>query len=262
MNGLEALGLGVVQGLTEFLPVSSSGHLLILERLLGVRTPGVLFEVALHVATLLSVVLYYRGRILELAVGCATGRREAWRYVGKLGMGTVPAVIAVLLAGDLLEAQFDLPPVAGAGLLLTGFALWTTRNTGASAHEAEPSWRAAALIGCAQAFAILPGISRSGTTVAVALALGVAPVRAAEFSFLLGVLAVLGAAARELPGLATVPPDVRGALVVGGAAALVSGVAAIWLFVRLVRAGSIHRFAFYVWAVGGAYLLWLALAGR
>ena len=262
MTWLEALWLGVVQGLTEFLPVSSSGHLVILESLLGIQTPGVLFEVALHVATLLSVLIFYRQRIAELVLGACAGRSEARRYVGKLAVGTVPAVAAVLVAGDLLEAQFDVPAVVGVSLLVTGAALWTTRRTAPTAHEPEPSWAAAALIGCAQAVALLPGISRSGSTVAVALALGVAPVRAAEFSFLLGVLAVSGAAARELSRVTAVSPELYGALTVGGAAALLSGVAAIWLFVRLLRAGSLHRFAFYVWALGAVYLLWLSVGGR
>ena len=131
-----------------------------------------------------------------------------------------------------------------------------------TAHEPEPSWAAAALIGCAQAIAIVPGISRSGSTVAAALALGVAPVRAAEFSFLLGVLAVSGAAARELSRFSALSPELHGALMVGGAAALLSGVAAIWLFVRLLRAGRLHRFAFYVWGLGAAYLLWLSLGAH
>ncbi len=261
MSWLEALWLGAVQGLTEFLPVSSSGHLVILQSLLGLRMPGLLVEVVLHVATLLSVLLFYRQRIFELTVGACTGRPEAWRYVGKLAVGTLPAVAAVLLIGDLIEAQFDLPSVAGAGLLMTGLALWTTKRSTATAAAVEPSWTAALLIGCAQTVALVPGASRSGFTVAAALALGVAPARAAEFSFLLGVVAVLGAAARELPRLAAVSPDMRGALAVGGAAALLTGVAAIWLFLRLVRAGSLHRFAFYVWPVGAAYLLWLALTG-
>ena len=116
-----------------------------------------------------------------------------------------------------------------------------------------PSWTAALWIGCAQAFAILPGISRSGSTVAVALALGVAPAAAAEFSFLMSVIAIAGAAVRSLPDLTAVPADRVLPLVAGAAAALVAGVAAIALFVRLLQTGGFHRFAYYCWAVGGSF---------
>jgi undecaprenyl-diphosphatase len=105
--------------------------------------------------------------------------------------------------------------------------------------------------------AILPGISRSGTTVAAALALGVAPVAAAQFSFLMSVIAISGAAVRSLPDLAGVPAGSVSPLLVGGVAALVAGVAAIWLFVRLLQTRGFYRFAYYTWAVGAAFLVWL-----
>jgi undecaprenyl-diphosphatase len=174
-------------------------------------------------------------------------------------VATLPAAVAVLAVGDLLEAQFESPAVAGVGLLATGAVLWTTRRTLAGARLPEPGWVAALLIGCAQAFAILPGISRSGATVATALALGVTPAAAAEFSFLMGAVAIAGAAARALPDLAAVSPEHAGALAAGCATALVAGLAAIWLFVRLLRTRGFHRFAYYTWAAGGLFLVWLAI---
>jgi len=255
VSALEALLLGLVQGITEFLPVSSSGHLVLLQALFGVRIEGILFEVVVHVATLGSVLIFYRRRIGELVGGVLRGRADAWRYAGKLVVATLPAVVAALVAGDLLEAQFESARSAALGLLLTGVVLWTTRATLAGARADQPSWAAALLIGCAQAVAILPGVSRSGTTVAAALALGVAPAAAAEFSFLMSVIAIVGAALRMLPELSALPAGGAAPLLLAGAAALVSGVAAIWLFVRLLGGGRFHRFAYYAWAVGLVALL-------
>lgn len=250
METLDAALLGLVQGLTEFLPVSSSGHLVLLQRLLDVRQEGVLFEVVVHLATLGSVLVFYRQRVAELALGMLQRRPEAWRYVAKLGVATVPAVAFVLVAGDFLEAQFESARSAALGLLATGFMLWTTRRTLPAATGQEPSFAAAFWIGCAQAVAILPGISRSGATVAAALALGVRPAVAAEFSFLMSVIAISGAAVRMLPELSGVSAAASGPLAVGGSVALVAGVAAIWAFVRLLRHGGFYRFAWYVWSVG------------
>ena len=258
MGLLEAALLGLVQGLTEFLPVSSSGHLVLVQALLGTGQEGVLFEVVLHVATLVSVLIFYRARIAGLALGVLGRDADAWHYAAKLVVATVPAVALVLVAGDFLEAQFESSRAAAFGLLATGAILWTTRRTLPGASAATPSYAAALLIGCAQALAILPGISRSGTTVAMALALGIAPAAAAEFSFLMSVIAITGAAVRMVPDLAAAPEAALAPLLAGGAVALVSGVAAIWLFVRLLRTGGFHRFAWYVWPVG---LIALALLG-
>ena len=259
MSEFQAFLLGLVQGLTEFLPVSSSGHLVMAAKLLGAAGEGILFEVAVHVATLVAILIFYRHRVLALGVGALRGEADAWRYVAKLALGTLPAVALVLVAGDLLESLFDAPAVAGVGLLLTGGFLLTTRATLPRATGEEPSFSAAFWIGCAQALAIVPGISRSGTTVAAALALGVAPLAAAEFSFLLGVVAIAGAAVRVLPDLARVPADAWGPIGVASVAALVSGLAALWLFVRLLRKQAFYRFAYYVWPAGAAFLVWLAL---
>jgi undecaprenyl-diphosphatase len=261
VNFLEALVLGIIQGLTEFFPVSSSGHLLMLQEMLGVREEGILFEITVHVATLASVLIFYRRRVASLVVGALRRKPADLQYGAKLGLATVPAVLAVLAAGDWFDAQFESPRVAGISLIVTGCILWTTRATIRSARAEEPSWKAAFLIGCAQVLAILPGISRSGTTVAAALALGVAPVAAAEFSFLMSVIAVAAAAVHALPELTSVSPDRLAPLLAGGVAALVAGIAAIWLFVRLLRTRGFHRFAYYTWAVGILFLGWLHLYG-
>ena len=257
MSWLEGILLGLVQGLTEFLPVSSSGHLFILQELLGVREEGILFEVTVHVATLVSVLCFYRQRVVALTLGALRGNRADWLYIAKLAVASLPAVVAVLTVGDFFEAQFESAPVVGLCLLLTGAVLWTTRRTLPHAHAPELTFTVALWIGCAQVAAILPGISRSGATIAAALALGVAPLAAAEFSFLMSVVAITGAAVLVLPELANVSASSAGPLIAGGVAALLAGVAAIWLFLRLLRARSFYRFAFYTWGVGALFLAWI-----
>lgn len=262
MSTLEALLLGLAQGLTEFFPVSSSGHLVMLQALLGVEGEGgLLFEIAVHVATLIAIMIFYRQRIMDLLKGLIAREHEALTYVGKLGVGTVPAVFVGLFAKDFIEEQFENPALVGIALMVTGTFLWTTRKTLPLASVHEPTWLAALLIGCAQAFAILPGISRSGSTVAAALALGLAAGAAAEFSFLLGIIAIAGAAVLMIPDLAGASDAMLGSIAVGGAAALLSGIAAISLFVRMLQKQIFHLFAWYAWAVGGLFLLWVWSGG-
>jgi len=261
MSHAEALWMGIVQGLTEFFPVSSSGHLVIFRSLFGIEEGGgLLFEISVHVATLLAIAIFYRQRIRELIVGVLTRQSEAIHFTAMLAIGTLPAVVVGLSARDFIERQFANPVATGFALLVTGAILWTTRGSvrrWQARGESPPlDWRIARLVGCGQALAILPGISRSGTTVAVALALGLAPVAAAEFSFLLGIIAIAGAAVLMLPDLALASPDALANLAYGGAAALLAGLAAIWAFVRLLEGGRFYLFAGYAWLVGGLFLVW------
>ena len=129
MDPLQSILLGLVQGLTEFFPVSSSGHLLMLQEILGIREEGILFEITVHVATLASVLIFYRRRVGSLMIGALKRSPADLRYAAKLAAATLPAVLAVLVAGDWFEAQFESPPVAGISLIVTGCILWTTRAT-------------------------------------------------------------------------------------------------------------------------------------
>lgn len=302
MSPWEALLLGAVQGLTEFFPVSSSGHLVLAERMLGLTLPGVAFDVALHVATLLSVLIVYRIRLLDLLRQLHV--RETWIFVGKLALATVPAVIIGFGLKDWIEARFDDPRFAGTMLLVTGSIVWSSRWTagwpalwwpewipllfgaGAStlagtampflavlavevcifviarvraAHdtEREPGWESALAMGIAQAVAILPGISRSGSTVVTGLWRRVDPVAAAEFSFLMSIPAILGAAVLSLPDLAgeaAAGVDTT-SLLLGSLAAGVCGIIAIRFFVAMLRRRVFWGFAIYCWFAGALYLL-------
>lgn len=260
MTWWEALLLGTLQGATEFLPVSSSGHLVVGQEFLGIAIRGVLFEVAVHVATLLSVLIVYRGRVAELAGGAARGDHEALRYLGLLTLATLPAAVLGLGFGARLESLFEDPMVPGIGFLVTAAVLWSSRTALQRDPDRKPGVRDAILIGTAQAFALVPGISRSGSTVVLALWLGIEAREAAAFSFLMAIPAIAGAAILQLPEVSGGPLEVGvGALLIGGAAAAVTGVLAIRAFVILLRRRSFHSFALYVTLLGLAYLGWLAL---
>jgi undecaprenyl-diphosphatase len=257
----EALVLGILQGATEFLPVSSSGHLVIGETLLGVELPGIFFVVAMHVATLVSVLLVYRQRVLELTLGVLKWERSSVRYVALLALASVPAGVVGVFFGDFVEVLFASPWTVGVALSVTGMVLWTTR----AAQKRRSTWgevsaSSAILIGLAQAFAITPGISRSGSTVAAALWLGVDAREAAAFSFLLSVPAIGGAALLQLPELAAGTPGISGGVLLSAAvAAAVTGVLAMRLLLSMLEKRTFHHFAVYCWALSGAFLLYLAL---
>jgi undecaprenyl-diphosphatase len=255
----EAVLLGIVQGITEFLPISSDGHLVIAQTLIGGSAQGLLFVIGVHVGSLLALLVFYRARVLELMRGVLGQDAGAFRYVAKLALATLPAVVVGLFFKDAVEAIFAAPWVAGVGLLVTGVFLSTTRATQHKAQGREPGFAQALWIGCAQALAILPGVSRSGSTIAMALAFGVAPLAAAEFSFLLGIVAIVGAAVLELPDALGAPAETLRPLWMGALAAAVSGLAALGLLVRLLRDRRFHWFAAYTWAAGLAFLAYLTL---
>lgn len=262
MNTLEAILLGIIQGATEFLPVSSSGHLVVGQRLLGLDLPGVAFEIAVHLGTLVSIFWVYRARIGGLAEGAIRRAPAAWREIGLLVVATIPAAVIGIGAGDAIEQGFDTPAWTGVGFLLTGFVLWSTRGPIKEGRALSITPRIALIIGVAQAAALMPGISRSGSTVAAALWLGVAPVEAAAFSFLMALVAISGAAVLAAPDLAGgLTGASAGALLIGALAAGLTGIAAIHTFVALLRRKDFHRFALYLWPLGVGFLLYLRMAG-
>jgi undecaprenyl-diphosphatase len=256
VTNLEAIVLGFVQGVTEFLPVSSDGHLVIFQTLLGVASPGIVFEVAVHVATLLSILVAYRTRVWDLGRGALARDAGALRYLGLILVASVPAGLVGVLLNDFLEGLFESPSAAGIGLLITGSALWTSRAALPRATGNLPGWGAALLIGVGQALAIAPGISRSGLTIVAALWLGVEAREAAAFSFLMAIPAIAGAAVLELPGASAAGISWQ-ALALGSVVAGVTGVLAIRTLVALLARRAFHAFAPYCWVAGAAFLLYL-----
>jgi undecaprenyl-diphosphatase len=260
MSIWQGILLGLVQGLTEFLPVSSDGHLAVIGHVAGVRTPGVFVEVALHVATLGSILVVYGGRFWRLALGVLRRQPEDLRYAGLLIIGMIPAVILGVLFEDLVGKAFDSLWAAGVGFLVTGTALWSTRRREVGVAD-RPTPGGAGVIGFAQALAILPGVSRSGMTIASGVRLGMGTVAAADFSFLMAIPLIAGAGLWEARHISTemgqvgVVPLLAGCLV-----AFVSGVFAIRFLVAMLRRGRLHAFAPYCFAIGLftlAYALWL-----
>lgn len=261
MNVWQAIVLGLVQGLTEFLPVSSDGHLVLAGALLGVSTPGVFVEVMLHVATLGAVLIVFGRRLWLVIADAIRGDRFAVRYVGLLLLASLPAGFVGIVLKSLVERTFDSLWFAGGGFLVTGLVLWSTRGRG-EGTGAAPAPAPALVIGAGQALAILPGVSRSGMTVSVALRAGLSPQAAAEFSFLLAVPAIAGAAVLEIPHLATDLHSVGALpLLLSAAVALLSGIWAIrWLLVLLSRR-RFHAFAPYCWFIGLFTLAYAAWRG-
>ncbi|MFH1278538.1 MAG: undecaprenyl-diphosphate phosphatase [Candidatus Eisenbacteria bacterium] len=259
MGVAAAIFLGLVQGLTEFLPVSSSGHLVLAQALLGIRSEGILMEVLLHVATAFVVLGFYRERAVDLLRPRFDGERNRYRLA--IVIGLLPTAVVGLFLRDRIEALFERPGPTLAALAFTGVFLLLTRL--APPRERRITLGIAFLIGIAQAVAILPGISRSSATIACALFLGVRRREGAEFSFLLSVPAILGAAlltAKDITGEAASGTALAPALL-GAAVAAVSGYWALRLLVRLVTRGGFHRFGYYcltLAAVGAASVFLLS----
>ena len=252
------LALAVLQGLTEFLPVSSSGHLVLGRELFGFRAiDGVLVTIALHLGTLVAVLGVY-GRDLLTILRDALGGRP--RELGLVVLGSVPAAVVGIGAGDALDALFESPDVAAGGLLATAAILLAgeaaRRRRAESAGEPAPLGAGAALaIGVAQALAICPGISRSGSTISAGLLLGQPADRAARFSFLLSLPAIGGAALLEAADLDGLPGEELGDLALGLVVAAVVGLLALRLLLVALRRGSFPWFAGYCALAGLTWFL-------
>lgn len=271
MDWLSAAILGIVQGLTEYLPVSSSGHLVLGRELLGVEEPDLFFDIMVHVATLLVTVIFYARSIGRMVTetgeelrdrvnGGSTTDRPLARLSGLIVLGTIPTGLIGVVFKDRLEALFDEPRAACAMLLVTAALLIGTRFTAATGRsDGEMTWKDALLIGTVQGLAIIPGISRSGSTIAAALFLGLDRELAARFSFLLSVPAILGALVLKLKDVGDGGLAIDGgATAIGFVAALVTGFAALVALLPLVRRGQLHWFAFYLVPTGLAGLMLLS----
>jgi len=249
----DALWLGLVQGLTEFLPVSSSGHLVLAGRLLHLTMDGVAFEIWLHVATLTAVVAALWRDIAGIVRGILPGApreasRRAWVMVGAIFVGTLPAVAVGLFAKDAVEASFSSVRLVGIDLLLTAVILSLSRFR--RPGDAPLTLKRGFLIGVAQAIAILPGVSRSGSTLATGSLLGLRGADAARFSFLLSVPAILGAVVLDAHELSSLGQNEPLALAIGFIAAAVSGYLAIRIVWRVMERGRLAVFAPYCAIVG------------
>ena len=289
MSLLESIMLGVVQGLTEFLPISSSGHLVLGQYLLGLEEPRLLFDIILHVGTLVAVVAYYRRDVAHLLLGVRDGAKalgngqpaEALESTGtRLLLLIAVASIPTALLGAAIDTWLNLDRSSTAAvvfvciaLIANGFVLLGGRfaRDEAGPGSAPPSSRGlqlwgitpkiALLVGIAQGIAVLPGLSRSGLTITTALLLAVWRTEAARFSFLMSIPAILGALALKFePGVfGTEAGSSLLAVSAGATAAGIVGYVAILYLERTVADATFHRFSWYCWAVGIGGLAGVAL---
>lgn len=254
MNWLEALLLGILQGLTEFLPVSSSGHLTIGQELFNLNTSAaenLLFTVTVHAATVLSTIVILWKEIEKLFKGTffTTKWNDEKTYVAKILLSCIPVVIVGLFFKDYVEAIF------GSGLLVVGCCLLLTATLLTFAYYAKPrkkeniSYRDAFIIGLSQAIAVLPGLSRSGTTIATGLILGNKKEKIAQFSFLMVLIPILGETFLNIIDMIKDPALVGGIgampLIVGFIGAFLSGCFACKFMINLVNKGKLIYFAIY-----------------
>ena len=273
MTYLEAAILGLVQGLAEFLPISSSGHLALLQQWFGIDENKVLlFAVLLHVGTLVSVFIVYWKDIWELIVElCLTikdlctgkGLRLEERPVRKLGVmiivATIPTAIIGILFSDLFDKLYTSVLPIGIGLVITGFLLVMAERTGTSSRGIEKmNFRNALFIGTVQGIAICPGISRSGSTLFGSLICNLDRKFAVKFVFLISIPSILGSAIMETPDAiaAGMAMSQLGPIIVGMAVAAVSGLIAIKTMIKIVSDKKLSYFSYYVWALGAAVIIY------
>lgn len=241
--------LAIIQGITEFLPVSSSGHLSLAENVLGVGRGTVFDEVLLHLGTLGAVLVFYRKDLWTLArsfLRRGEEGHEARRYILLILLGSIPAGVVGIGLASRIEPIFEHMDFVLVFLALTGVMLWFSEWIPRRNRPLGPG--IALLVGCAQALAILPGFSRSGWTIVTGLGLGLAPREAARFSFLLSVPAIAGATFLQFVGK---PAPVRSlpVLLLAVTIAFLVGLACLRWLVQLVQRMSLRRFAYYLWAL-------------
>ncbi len=278
MDLFQAVVLALVQALTEFLPVSSSAHLVLVRWLLGWDDPGLAFDIALHVGTLLALSVYFARTWIRI-LGLAVGRKlleprpghpdrdlyETPRLLWFLVAGTLPAGIAGIAMQDLIESHLRGPAVIGSMLIGIGALIWWTDRTGRMNRGLESlPFAGALLIGCAQAVALVPGTSRAGITIAAGLFLGLTRQAAARFSFLLAMPVVAGAALKagldSLSATGPTPTD-PACLAAGVAVSALAGYGVVAAFLRYVQSSTMAPFVYYRWVFGIIVLVLAGIAG-
>lgn len=263
MESWQIVFLAVLQGLTEFLPVSSSAHLALFEHMFESKLDNVAFDVVLHLGTLASVLVFYRKDLsrfaqaffLKLTGKLPVERKEDWQMVLFVIWGSLPAAFIGGGFQKFFEEAFDRPIWISAFLLLTGTFLFLSRFS--KPKDVPLTFKNTLVIGCSQAVAILPGISRSGSTITAGLFLGLDRRQAADYSFLLSIPAVAGAAFLEIPKLFTSsnPHNDWALFMAAGTVSFLSGLLAIYFLLKILRKHSLEGFSYYCWAAG-LFFLW------
>jgi undecaprenyl-diphosphatase len=238
--------LGIVQGLTEFIPVSSSGHLVIAKTLFGLTEPDATIEIFLHAGTLLSILVFYRKKIVSMLASVVRFRRNEpdFRLSMTIIIASVPAGLIGVLFNDAIERMFGDAHIVAAMLIITGLLLISSRFSRAR-QDYGFTINAAILIGLAQAIAIMPGISRSGATIVCALWLGAKSEDAAQFSFLLALPAMFGAILLKAKDIISTHAQIDPALVIASGVAFAVGLASLYVLLPVLRRGKLWVFGAY-----------------
>ena len=266
MNLPVAALLGALQGLTEFLPVSSSAHLILARSFFGWEAPefGLAFDVALHVGTLAAILVFFRTDVAAMIASVPTMLSPRATRAGRLArliiVGTIPAIVAGVLFDDYIEAHLRTPVVAACTLAAGAILMFAAERLRAQQRdERSLTMGDAVLIGTAQASALVPGVSRSGSTISVGMLLGMRRDAAARFTFLLGIPAIAGAGAREAVALAQMRPaaDTLVLFVTGIVTSAVVGYLTIKYFLRFLAGHRLDAFAYYRLALAAATAVWL-----
>ncbi len=258
MNLSDSVILGIIQGITEFLPISSSGHLIIGKYLLNISSPGAVLEIILHMGTLVSVLLFYFKDIIHVVKGLLPGGSQEDRKMNYfLIAGTIPAVILGLGFKDFFEGTYDNITLVGVNLIVTGTVLFATlyfnRDSGS-----QMTLKKAIIIGCAQALAIFPGISRSGMTISMALFLGSSNKDSAKFSFLLAVPVLVGAGVLNIGDALSFAGDVNFIYIfLGFLISATVGYLCIFTLVRMLTRNKMWLFSIYCWIIGLITLIFI-----
>ena len=253
MNWWQALILGLVQGLTEFLPVSSSGHLVIFRELLGAEAPSdLVFEITVHVATALATIVVFRKQILDLLQGLFKFKyNQQTDFIAKLVVSMIPVAIVGFFFKDKVEELFSSLLVVGCALMVTALLLFLSDRVKARKEGKEISFGQALVMGLGQAVAVIPGLSRSGTTISAGLLSGASRNKVAEFSFLMVLVPILGEAFLDLVGGDLAASSISIApLLLGFVAAFFSGLFACKAMIALVKKAGLKWFAIYCAIVG------------
>lgn len=255
MNIFQAIFLGLVQGLTEFLPISSSGHLVFFQSLFGLKESHLFFDVMVHFGTLLAVVVFFRTDLGQIFRGIGSllaqkrTKEEGTKLLLWILIGTIPTGLMGLLFKDWFESLFAQPKTVGGMLLITGSILFLTRWAKMEEKNIDKmTWLNAVLIGIAQGIAITPGISRSGITISTGLFLGLNRELSGKFSFLLSIPAILGATLLEARKVG-MPAEAWPALL-GMAAAFLVGLFSLTFLMKVIRMGKIGNFSYYCFGLG------------
>ena len=261
MSVLEAVFLGIIQGIAEFLPISSSGHLALFQRLFGIEEATLSFDVLLHVGTLIPVCIIYWKELMKLL------RKPFQKTTYLLIVGTIPAVVAALVLGDVIESLLTNMLFLAGGFALTAVILFLADKVRpGTKEERDMTYVDALLIGCAQGVAIAPAISRSGSTISASLLRGLNRETAARFSFLLSIPAILGAAVLEMKDVVAGGEFLAGispvSAIAGFLAAALSGYLAIQFLLRLIRNAKLKYFSVYLLALSAFILVDQLLLGK